>query len=132
MVGLNWPQVYQLNILAGPDENDGVVENPELINISNRVIASILQYPSNGFDVKETSEGSSDHASFWPHGVPTIYYAGLIVYPGYHNKADDLATMEVLAGGRQQLIAGFETVVWVSYYTVILLDADEIVKQQNQ
>jgi hypothetical protein len=132
MVGLNWPQVYQLNVLAGPDENANDVENPELINISNRVIANILQYPSSGFDVKETSEGSSDQASFWPHGIPTIYYAGLIVYPGYHNKADDLATMELLAGGRQQLIAGFETVVWVSYYTVLLLDNDEIVKQKEE
>jgi hypothetical protein len=131
MVGLNWPQVYQLNVLAGPDEIDGIVENPELINISNIVISNILQYPSNGFDVKETSEGSSDQASFWPYGVPTIYYAGVIVYPGYHNKADDLATMEVMAGGRQQLMEGFETVVWVSYYTVLLLDNDEIVKQKE-
>jgi hypothetical protein len=131
MVGLNWPQVYQLNVLAGPDENEGTIENPELLNISNRVINDILNYPSSGFDVKETSEGSSDQASFWPHGVPTIYYAGLIVYPGYHNKADDLATMEVMAGGRGQLMAGFETVVWVSYYTILLLDNDELVKQKE-
>jgi hypothetical protein len=132
MVGLNWPQVYQLNVLCGPDENDGEIENPELLNISNRVIFDYLMYPAVGFDVKETGEGSSDQASFWPHGVPTIYYAGVIVYPGYHNKADDLATMEILAGGRENLKAGFETVVWVSYYTVILLDGDEIVKQKTQ
>lgn len=131
MVGLNWPQVYQLNVLCGPDEIDGVLENPELVNISNRVVFDILKYPSNGFDIKETGEGSSDQASFWPYGVPTIYYAGVIVYPGYHNKADDLATMELMAGGRANLIAGFETVVWVSYYTIILLDGDEIVQQKN-
>jgi hypothetical protein len=132
MVGLNWPQIYQLNVLAGPDENEGTVENPELLNISQRVINDILKYPSNGFDVKETSEGSSDQASFWPHGIPTIYYAGLIVYPGYHNKVDDLATMEAMAGGRGQLKAGFETVVWVSYYTILLLDNDELVKQKEE
>jgi hypothetical protein len=130
MVGLNWPAVYQLNVLAGPDEHEGTVENPELLNISNRVIQDILRYPSSGFDVKETGEGSSDQSSFWPAGISTIFYTGLIVYPGYHNKVDDLATMEVLAGGRQRLIDGFETVVWVSYYTVLLLDKDEIVKQK--
>jgi hypothetical protein len=131
MVGLNWPQVYQLNVLCGPDDIEGQLENPELLNISNRVIFDILKYPSTGFDIKETGEGSSDQASFWPHGVPTIYYAGVIVYPGYHNKADDLATMEIMAGGRQRLIEGFETVVWVSYYTVLLLDNDEIVIQKE-
>jgi hypothetical protein len=131
MVGLNWPQVYQLNVLCGPDETESQVENPELLNISNRVIFNILQYPALGFDVKETGEGSSDQASFWPYGVPTIYYAGVIVYPGYHNKADDLATMEIMAGGRENLKAGFETVVWVSYYTVLLLDNDEIVCQKE-
>lgn len=131
MVGLNWPQIWQLNVLAGPDEVEGEVENPELLNISNRVIDDILGYPSTGFDVKETSEGSSDQASFWPMGVPTLYYAGKIVYFGYHNKADDLVTMEAEAGGRANLIAGFETVVWVSYYTVILLDGDELVKQRE-
>ncbi|UCE37301.1 MAG: M28 family peptidase [Thermoplasmata archaeon] len=129
MVGLNWPQLWQLNVLAGPDENENEVENPELLNISNRVINDILGYPSTGFDVKETSEGSSDQASFWPIGVPTIYYAGKIVYFGYHNKADDLATMVAEAPGLENLKGGFETVVWVSYYTVILLDCDELVKQ---
>ncbi len=131
MVGLNWPQVYQLNVLVGPDEDENEMENPELLNISNRVIENILQYPSGGFDVKETGEGSSDQVSFWSIGVSTIYYSGLIVYPGYHNKVDDLATMEVMAGGREQLKAGFETVVWVSYYTTILLDNDELVEQKN-
>jgi hypothetical protein len=131
MVGLNWPQVYQLNVLVGPDEIDNEVENPELLNISNRVIGELLRYPTSGFDVKETSEGSSDQVSFWPIGVSTIYYSGLIVYPGYHNKVDDLATMEVMAGGREQLKDGYETVVWVSYYTTILLDDDELVKQRE-
>ncbi len=131
MVGLNWPQVYQLNVLVGPDEHEGVVENPELLNISSRVIHKILRYPSSGFDPKESGEGSSDHESFWSVGVSTIYYAGLIVYPGYHNKVDDLATMEVLAGGRERLKDGFETVVWVSYYTTILLDNDELIKQKK-
>ncbi|MEE9150653.1 MAG: M28 family peptidase [Thermoplasmata archaeon] len=130
MVGLNWPQVYQLNVLAGPDDEDEI-ENPELLNISLRVINDILQYPSSGFDVKETGEGSSDQVSFWPIGVSTIYYAGLIVYPGYHNKVDDLATMEAMAGGRERLKDGFETVVWVSYYTTILLDNDELVEQKE-
>jgi hypothetical protein len=131
MVGLNWPQIWQLNVLAGPDEKEGEIENPELLNISQRVINDILGYPPIGFDIKETSEGSSDQASFWPIGVPTIYYAGKIVYFGYHNKADDVATMEFEAGGRANLIAGFETVVWISYYTVILLDGDELVKQKE-
>lgn len=131
MVGLNWPQLWQLNVLSGPDENENEVENPELLNISNRVINDILAYPSSGFDVKETSEGSSDQASFWPIGVPTIYYAGKIVYFGYHNKADDLATMVAEAPGVENLKAGFETVVWISYYTVILLDSDELVKQMR-
>jgi hypothetical protein len=131
MVGLNWPQVYQLNVLVGPDENENEIENQELLNISNRVIFDILRYPQIGFDVKETGEGSSDQASFWPAGVPTIYYAGLIVYPGYHNKVDDLATMEVMAGGRENLKDGFETVVWVSYYTTILLDNDEFISQKE-
>ncbi|UCE75102.1 MAG: M28 family peptidase [Methanomassiliicoccales archaeon] len=131
MVGLNWPQVYQLNVLVGPDENGAEVENPELLNVSNRVIDEILRYPSSGFDVKETGEGSSDQVSFWPIGVSTIYFSGLIVYPGYHNKVDDLATMEVLAGGRERLKEGFETVVWVSYYAVILLDNDELIKQKD-
>ncbi len=131
MVGLNWPQVYQLNVLVGPDENENEIENQELLNISSRVIFDILRYPQIGFDVKETGEGSSDQASFWPAGVPTIYYAGLIVYPGYHNKVDDLATMEVMAGGRERLKEGFETVVWVSYYTTLLLDGDEYVRQKE-
>ncbi|UCF07637.1 MAG: M28 family peptidase [Thermoplasmata archaeon] len=131
MVGLNWPQVYQLNVLVGPDEDANEIENPILLNISNRVINNILRYPAVGFDVKETGEGSSDQASFWPIGVPTIYYAGVIVYPGYHNKVDDLATMEVMAGGRGRLKDGFETVVWVSYYTTLLLDDDELVNQKE-
>ncbi|UCG69768.1 MAG: M28 family peptidase [Thermoplasmata archaeon] len=131
MVGLNWPQIYQLNVLVGPDESEGEVENPELLNISNRVILEILQYPSSGFDVKESGEGSSDQVSFWPIGVSSIYYAGVIVYPGYHNKVDDLATMEAMAGGRESLKDGFETVVWVSYYTTILLDNDELITQKK-
>jgi hypothetical protein len=38
--------------------------------------------------------------------------------------------MEVMAGGRESLKQGFETVVWVSYYTVLLLDCDELVTQE--
>ena len=39
--------------------------------------------------------------------------------------------MEVMAGGRERLKDGFETVVWVSYYTTLLLDGDEFVRQKE-
>ncbi|UCE37130.1 MAG: Zn-dependent exopeptidase M28 [Thermoplasmata archaeon] len=133
MVGINYPAPYSLRAIVGPDEDPEVIENQHLVNLTNRTAQEILGYPyPEGVDVYEESHRGSDHYRFEQIGVPIVFFYGQSAndYDAYHTRDDTLQEMESVAGGKENLEAGFDTVAWMGFYLTLLLDDDNIVHQQ--
>lgn len=134
MAGINYPAPYDLRAIIGPDDDPEVIEQGALINLTNRSAHQILNYPRvTGVNVLEESHRGSDHYRFEQIGTPIVFFYGASAseYEAYHTPDDTLEEMERVAGGKENLIAGFDTVVWVGFYLTLLLDNDDVVHQMK-
>lgn len=134
MAGLNYPAPYELEALIGPDEDPEIIEQGAFINLTNKSAFDILHYPRDtGVLVKEDPFGRSDHVRFQDIGVPTVFFFGADddEYSAYHSPDDTLEEMERVAGSRENLVGGFETVAWIGFYLTVLLDNDDTVHQNK-
>ena len=128
MAGLSWPAPFNFTAFVGPDREEGVAEHPGLVSLVENITENELRYPrTEAFEILEDPFGRSDHVSFWNEG-PTVFFFGAddIEYPDYHSRADTLATMISLAGGRDMLVLGFDTLVWECFYLMVHADQEEI------
>ncbi len=133
MAGINYPAPFALRASVGADDDPGVIENEELIRLTNQTAFQILGYPrETGVRVIEESHRGSDHYRFEEIGVPIIFFHGASTseYEAYHTPDDTLEEMERVAGGIDNLIDGFDTVAWIGFYLTLLLDNDDTVHQQ--
>ncbi|MHA2428580.1 MAG: M28 family metallopeptidase [Candidatus Hermodarchaeia archaeon] len=132
MAGINYPAPYDLRAIIGPDEDEEVLEQEAMLTLTNRTAHEILDYPRySGVNVSEESHRGSDHYRFEEIGVPIVFFYGASSgeYPAYHTIDDTLEEMERIAGGKENLIGGFDTVAWMGFYLTILLDNDDTVHQ---
>jgi hypothetical protein len=132
MAGLNYPAPFELQALIGPDEDPELIEQGALINLTNRTAYEILDYPEvTGVLVTEDPFGRSDHVRFQQIGVSTVFFFGADddEYSAYHSPDDTLEEMEKVAGSKENLVGGFETVAWMGFYLTVLLDNDDTVHQ---
>lgn len=125
MVGLAYPsEGKKCYGWVFPNETEEI-ENPDLIASINVSIFDVLRYPRDKeiFDVYEGGSSGSDHTSFYREGIPSVFFlSGPVSY--YHDPRDTLDNMIIDAGGLDMLIAGFNTILWISFYTTIHLDND--------
>lgn len=134
MAGINYPAPYDLRAIIGPDEDENVIEHQDLITLTNKTAHDILRYPRvTGVNVMEESHRGSDHYRFEEIGVPIVFFYGASSseYEAYHTPDDTLKEMERVAGGVENLIAGFDTVIWMGFYLALLLDNDNTVHQMK-
>jgi hypothetical protein len=134
MVGINYPAPFELRAIVGPDEDPDIIENGQLINLTNRTAGEILRYPfPDGVNVYEESHRGSDHYRFEEVGVPIVFFYGQSAndYDAYHTQDDTLDEMERAAGGRENLEGGFSCVAWMGFYLTLLLDGDDIIHQMR-
>jgi hypothetical protein len=132
MAGINYPAPYDLRAIIGPDEDPEVIEQEALIKLTNQTAHTILNYPRvNGVNVVEESHRGSDHYRFEQIGVPIVFFYGASSseYEAYHTEDDTLEEMERVAGSKENLIGGFDTVAWMGFYLTLLLDNDNTVHQ---
>jgi hypothetical protein len=63
--------------------------------------------------------------------VPIVFFYGASSseYEAYHTEDDTLEEMERVAGSKENLIGGFDTVAWMGFYLTLLLDNDNTVHQ---
>jgi len=130
MPGINWPGRDPFHGYVGPDNNDQVEEHPALLELMDRAVFDILQYPDIAFIGREQEVGSGDHDTFMAAGIPSVFFFGMTFESwttNYHTPTDTVEGMELHAGGHDALVGGFNTVAWVGYYTIILLDNDELI-----
>jgi hypothetical protein len=134
MAGINYPAPYALRAIVAPDEDPDVIEQEALINLTNKSAHQILNLPKvEGVSVVEESHRGSDHYRFEQIGVPVVFFYGMSAsdYEAYHTPDDTLEEMERVAGGKDNLIAGFGTVVWTGFYLTLLLDNDDTIHQMK-
>lgn len=132
MAGINYPAPFDLRAIIGPDEDPDVIEREALIKCTNQTAHDILNYPRvTGVNVVEESHRGSDHYRFEEIGVPIVFFYGASSseYDAYHSPDDTLEEMERVAGGKENLIAGFETAAWMGFYLTLVLDNDDTVHQ---
>jgi hypothetical protein len=132
MAGLNYPAPYELEALIGPDEDPEFIEQGASINLTNQTAFEILDYPEvTGVLVTEDPFGRSDHVRFQQIGVSTVFFFGADddEYSAYHSPDDTLEEMEKVAGSKENLVGGFETVAWMGFYLTVLLDNDDTIHQ---
>jgi hypothetical protein len=132
MAGINYPAPFDLRAIIGPDEDPEVIEREPLITCTNQTAHEILRYPRvTGVNVVEESHRGSDHYRFEEIGVPIVFFYGASSsdYSAYHTPDDTLEEMERVAGGKENLIAGFETAAWMGFYLTLILDNDDTVHQ---
>lgn len=128
MAGLSWPAPYTFTAFVGPDRDAEETEHPLTVSVLENMTDNELRYPREGnFSLIEDPFGRSDHVSFWRAGAPTVFFFGAddVEYPEYHSSADTLATMLGHAGGREMLVAGFDTLAWMAVYLVLHADNGE-------
>ena len=80
-----------------------------------------LAYPTDGVVIIDDDAGQSDHHRFIRAGWPATWFRGMHQYVWdegdtceqsfKHSPTDSMATLEQYAGGRDQLEAGFKTVL---------------------
>jgi hypothetical protein len=129
MAGLSWPAPYNFTAFVGPDEDEGVAEHPGIVSALENITDRELRYPRVGnFSIIEDPFGRSDHVSFWDAGAPTVFFFGAddIQYPEYHSRDDTVATMVGHAGGRDMLVKGFDTLVWMALYLLVHADQEDL------
>ena len=127
MPGINWPAPFKLEEYIGPNLDDGAVEDPRMMAIAQNVTLSFLRYPAEGFTIHEYHEDRSDAYYFIEQGIPSLGLIGEFTnYTEYHTRQDTLAFMEQFAGGKDMLVGGLNTVVWISLYALLVLDDDPL------
>jgi hypothetical protein len=134
MAGINYPAPYDLQAIIGPDDDPDVIEQDVLIGLTNQTAFVILDYPKlDGVNVSEESHRGSDHYRFEQIGVPIVFFYGASAneYDAYHSPDDTLEEMERVAGSKDNLIGGFDTVTWMGFYLTVLLDNDDNVHQMG-
>lgn len=134
MAGINYPAPFDLAALIGPDDDPEIIEQGAFINLTNKTAFDILDYPKDtGVSVVEDPFGRSDHVRFQGIGVTTVFFFGADdqEYTAYHSPDDTLEEMERIAGSRENLIGGFDTVAWMGFYLTVLLDNDDTVHQNK-
>lgn len=93
---------------------------PAFVNFSGlvkEVAWSLLGHPPRWADVRDDEYGRSDHVPFIRAGIPGMRIQGShdcdtsngCEWPHYHQASDTLETAEQQAGGRDLLVAGFES-----------------------
>ena len=123
MVGINWPAPFTFHALIGPDEDDTVVEHPELVNLTFRAVHDFLGLPREEFNVTEHPRTRSDHVSFWSIGTSTVNFkGGMDAYPGYHTPDDTFDNMVQVSGGEDVLRQSIHHQLWISVASILLLD----------
>jgi hypothetical protein len=128
MAGLSWPAPFNFTAFVGPDRQADVAEHPGLVSLVENITEGELRYPRTAaFEILEDPFGRSDHVSFWSAGASTVFFFGAddVEYPDYHSRADTLDTMVRLAGGRDILVLGFDTLVWECFYLMVHADQEE-------
>jgi hypothetical protein len=128
MAGLSWPAPYTFTAFVGPDRDEAEAEHPHTVSVLENMTDRELRYPREGnFSLIEDPFGRSDHVSFWQIEAPTVFFFGAddVEYPEYHSQDDTLATMTGHAGGREVLVAGFDTLAWMTVYLTIHADNGE-------
>jgi len=83
------------------------------------------QYPSEWVTVLDDTESNSDQRFFIQEGIPAVWFRGMHENSWEegdtneqtfkHSPGDTLATMEAFAGGKSNLLKGFETALIISY-----------------
>lgn len=125
MVGLAYPsEEKKCYGWVFPNETEEI-ENPDLLASINASIFDVLRLPRDKeiFDVYEGGATGSDHTSFSSEGIPSVFFcSGPVSY--YHDPRDTLDNMIIDAGGADMLIAGFNTILWITFYTMLHLDND--------
>ena len=127
MPGINWPGRGEFHGYIGPDKDEGKIEHPELLRLLDNAVFDVLKYPQEAFISREQEVGSGDHDSFQDKGIPSVFFFGMTFESwttNYHTPTDTIEGMELHAGGHDELVGGFNTVAWVVYYIIILLDYD--------
>jgi Zn-dependent M28 family amino/carboxypeptidase len=63
--------------------------------------------------------------------LTTVFFFGADddEYSAYHSPDDTLEEMKKVAGSKENLVGGFETVAWMGFYLTVLLDNDDTVHQ---
>lgn len=128
MAGLSWPAPYAFTAFVGPDTDEELAEHPATVSVLENMTDNELRYPREGnFSLIEDPFGRSDHVAFWRIDAPTVFYFGAddVEYPEYHSRDDTLATMTAHAGGRDMLVAGFDTLAWMALYLAVHADNGE-------
>ncbi len=125
MVGLSWPAPFTFTAFVGPDRDGDEAEHPMTVSVLENMTDNELRYPREGnFSLFEDPFGRSDHVAFWRVEAPTVFFFGADDdgYPEYHSRDDTLATMTGRAGGRDMLVAGFDTLAWMALYLAVHAD----------
>lgn len=129
MVGLAYPSPgKKLQGMTFPNENATVTEHPYFFWYMNHTIHDVLGLPRDieQFHVREGGSSGSDHTPFYREGIPSVFYhSGPVSY--YHDPGDTLENMVVDAGSLDNLIKGFDTALWIAFFTTIFLDGDGFV-----
>ena len=128
MPGINWPGRDPFHGYIGPDNDQDRTEHPELLFLLDHAVYDVLEYPNEAFISREQEVGSGDHDTFMAAGIPSVFFFGMTFESwttNYHTPTDTVEGMELHAGGHDALVGGFNTVAWVGYYTIILLDNDD-------
>jgi len=128
MPGINWPGRDPFHGYIGPDNDPDRTEHPELLQLLDHAVFDVLEYPDHAFIGREQEVGSGDHDTFMAAGIPSVFFFGMTFESwttNYHSPTDTVEGMELHAGGHDALVGGFNTVAWVGYYTIILLDNED-------
>jgi hypothetical protein len=127
MVGLAWP-------VAAPGEKNCLCmwrgEDDDAFDaLLSHVNFDVLKFPNeeNLVEVRGLNDRNSDEDSWDLQGYPTMRWAGLkkaADYPEYHTENDNMATIDMVAGGRRFFEAGLRNTLLSSYYTALAVDND--------
>jgi hypothetical protein len=126
MIGLAYPSPEKkLQGMTFPNENGSATEHPHFFWYMNHTIHDVLGLPRDIeiFHVREGGSSGSDHTPFYQAGIPAVFYHSGPVSQ-YHTPADTLENMINDAGSLELLIAGFDTALWIAFFTTIFLDGD--------
>lgn len=126
MVGIGWPVGGALT-----DKNCLCMWRGAADEDFDRLLADVnygfLKLPKGKqlVSIEGRNVRNSDEASWADQGYPTLRWAGLRKagdYPEYHKPRDTVATMELVAGGREFLEKGMRNTLLSAYYTAAALD----------
>lgn len=129
MVGLNWPvEGPQIKALKGWIGND---DNETLRATYRNATYEELGYPEGPVSYQGSCDRCNSHLAFAQAGIPYLFFStypfgsqfsgGVPHYP-FWNRLDTVEQMIAWAGGRDELVDGFETVLEVNLHGLVRLD----------